>query len=104
MKHITATELSQYLQDNTPVLLDVREPFEHAICAIPDSLLMPMGQVAERIGELDKEADIVCICHHGMRSLQVAQHLEHHGFQRVTNLSGGVEAWAQEVDPSMQRY
>ncbi|EDY86233.1 rhodanese domain protein [gamma proteobacterium HTCC5015] len=104
MKTITATELSQYLQDNQPVLLDVREPSEHAICTIPGSTLMPMSTIVQRIDELDKQAEIICICHHGMRSMQVAQHLSQHGFENVVNLTGGVDAWALTVNHSMPRY
>jgi rhodanese-related sulfurtransferase len=65
---------------------------------------MPMGSVPARYGELDPDAEVVVICHHGARSFQVAMFLEQQGFSRVFNLYGGVEAWSQQVDPAMPRY
>ena len=65
---------------------------------------MPMRQVPADYGKLDRERDIVVICHHGVRSYQVARFLEHYGFDRVHNLQGGVDAWAREVDPLMPLY
>jgi rhodanese-related sulfurtransferase len=107
MQHISATELSAWLADATkkpPILLDVREPWEFDTCHIDAAMLMPMQTVPERQQELDPEASIVCICHHGMRSMQVANFLEQHGFSAVLNLTGGVHAWAQQVDPAMPTY
>lgn len=104
MRTITATELQQHLQDKQPVLLDVREPAEYEICQIDNALLIPMGEITSRIQELDEEDEIVCICHHGMRSLQVAMYLESQGFSNMVNLTGGIEAWACEVQPDMPRY
>ena len=104
MRSITSTELHEYLQDNNPVLLDVREPAEHAICQIEGSLLIPMGEITSRIQELDEDDEIVCICHHGMRSMQVAMYLESQGFGNMVNLTGGIDDWAQTVAPAMNRY
>lgn len=110
MQHITAPQLVQMLADAAaqgaapPLLLDVREPGEWAICRIDGSRLMPMQSVPARLSELDAEGAIVCICHHGMRSAQVARFLERHGFDNVINLTGGVDAWAAQIDPHMQRY
>ena len=87
-----------------PVLLDVREPWEHETCRIEGSVLIPMSEVPQRTGELDAEADIVVICHHGGRSMQVALFLSAQGFGKVHNLAGGVDAWARTVDPSMPVY
>lgn len=87
-----------------PLLLDVREPWEFAHCHIAGSLPMPMASVPARIEELDPETEIVVVCHHGMRSAQVAMFLERQGFSQVFNLTGGVAAWAAEVDPAMPRY
>ncbi|OIQ70574.1 putative adenylyltransferase/sulfurtransferase MoeZ [mine drainage metagenome] len=87
-----------------PLLLDVREPGEWAICRIDGSRSMPMQSVPARLSELDAECTIVCICHHGMRSAQVGRFLERHGFDDVINLTGGVDAWATQIDPSMPRY
>ncbi len=106
MKSITAQQLKDRLQgpQAKPVLLDVREPWEFQICSIPDSILMPMGQVPARAKELDKDSEIVAICHHGNRSQQVALFLEKQGFKNLYNLQGGVDAWAREVDPKMNTY
>ena len=107
MKQISASELAGWLADparGKPLLLDVREAWEHETCRIEGSLLMPMGEVPARAGELDADADIVVICHHGGRSMQVALFLGKQGFARVHNLAGGVDAWARNVDPSMPTY
>ncbi|MFZ4528134.1 MAG: rhodanese-like domain-containing protein [Undibacterium curvum] len=107
MLHITATELAQWLADKskeTPVLLDVREPWEYETCHISGAQLMPMQTVPVRANELDPDAVIVCICHHGGRSMQVANFLERQGYSQVINLTGGVHAWAAQVDPAMPTY
>ena len=85
-------------------LLDVREDWEFQTARIEGSILIPMGQVASRIAELDSAAETVVICHHGGRSMQVAGLLEQLGFPNVINLAGGVDAWARLVDPSMPVY
>lgn len=107
MQQIHAHQLAEWLADKqrpAPVLLDVREPWEFELCQVPGSLHIPMHLVPIRDGELDAERDLVVICHHGMRSLQVALFLENKGFDRVFNLQGGIEAWACQVAPEMRRY
>jgi len=107
MKQITPPQLAEWLQDGSrpaPFLLDVREPSEFAYCAIPGSVPMPMATVPARMQELPDDVEIVVICHHGGRSMQVAMFLERKGFGSVLNLMGGVDAWAGEVDPNMRRY
>jgi rhodanese-related sulfurtransferase len=107
MQQITATELSRRLQQDgasTPLLLDVREPVEFQYCRIDGSRNMPMGEVFLKVGELDPERDTVVICHHGLRSAQIANFLLSRGFKRVSNLKGGVAAWASEVDRHMPTY
>jgi rhodanese-related sulfurtransferase len=107
MQQMTPTELAAWLSDDerdSPVLLDVREPQEFAICRIEGSLHIPMNTVPARLAELDREREMVVICHHGMRSMQVAMFLQRQGFSKVLNLAGGVAAWAAEVDPAMPRY
>jgi rhodanese-related sulfurtransferase len=85
-------------------LVDVRETWEFDTARIGGSVLIPMGEIAARIVELDNDADIVVICHHGGRSMQVATFLEREGFSRVHNLTGGIDAWARTIDPSMATY
>lgn len=105
MKQIRPPELAAMLEnDPKPQVLDVREPWEVAICQIPGSVLVPMGQIPRRFNELDPKRPLVCVCHHGMRSLQVALFLAQHGFHDVINLSGGIDAWAREVDPACATY
>jgi rhodanese-related sulfurtransferase len=87
-----------------PFVLDVREPWEVAICRIPGSVSIPMNQLISRWPELDAQQPTVVVCHHGMRSLQVSLFLARNGFAEVLNLQGGVAAWADQVDPSMARY
>jgi rhodanese-related sulfurtransferase len=87
-----------------PVLIDVREPWEYAHCHIDGSQPMPLQTVPARVGELPRERDLVLICHHGNRSQRAAQWLEQNGYARLFNLVGGVEAWANDVDPAMPRY
>ena len=107
MHTMTAPELAALIADPsrpTPLLLDVREPAEHAICHIDGALLMPMSVIPARLAEFDPDAPVVCICHHGGRSMQVAHFLEGNGFRHVTNLTGGMHAWATQVDPAMATY
>jgi rhodanese-related sulfurtransferase len=107
MQHITAPELAAWLADPArprPLLLDVRENWEYETCHLDGATLMPMHLVPIRVGELDDDQDIVCICHHGARSMQVAAFLERNGFSRITNLTGGIHAWAVQVEPSMPKY
>ena len=96
IKQISPAELAAWLADKSrdkPLLLDVREPWEHDKARIAGSRLVPMGQVQGRIAELSKENEVVAICHHGGRSLQVAMYLEKNGFSRVHNLAGGMLEW-----------
>lgn len=107
MQQISAPELAAWLGDSTreqPLLLDVREPWEFQTCHIAGSQPIPMNTIPARQQELDPDATIVCICHHGARSAQVAGFLERQGFGKVINLSGGIAAWALQVDPAMPSY
>jgi rhodanese-related sulfurtransferase len=107
VRQIRPSELHAWLADASreqPLLLDVREPAELAVCRIEGSIPMPMHTVPARIGELDASREIVVICHHGGRSMQVAMFLAGQGLEKVINLAGGVDGWAVDVDPTMSRY
>lgn len=101
---ISPSELKQRIDNISLQILDVREPSEHAICRIDGSLHIPMNEITTRIDELNKTKETVVVCHHGMRSMQIALLLENHGFENVSNLQGGIDAWAIEIDPAMARY
>lgn len=107
MKPISAADLASWLADGTrtpPLLLDVREPWETKICAIAGSQPMPMQQVPAQFNSIDPQQSVICVCHHGGRSAQVAMFLQRQGYEDVYNLTGGVDAWARQVDPSMPVY
>lgn len=107
MHALTAPELAAWLADPArpaPVLLDVREPWEVAHASMPGIVAIPMGQIPGRVDELEPDRPVVCVCHHGMRSMQVAMFLERRGFSDVWNLSGGIDAWSRQVDPSCPTY
>ena len=87
-----------------PVVLDVREPRELAVCALDDAVHIPMGEIPARLGELPGDREVVVMCHHGMRSLQVTHFLRHQGYANVRNLAGGIDAWAARIEPAMPRY
>jgi rhodanese-related sulfurtransferase len=90
---------------DAPTLLDVREPWEFYTASLPDSLLMPMGDVPSRAhAELDPDAHIVVLCHHGQRSLSVAMWLRAQGFDRAQSLAGGIDLWSRLIDPTIPRY
>ncbi|HWG18354.1 MAG TPA: rhodanese-like domain-containing protein [Acidobacteriaceae bacterium] len=98
-------ELRGKAGSDAPVLLDVREPWEFAAAQISGSLLMPMGEVRSRAyTELDPDAHIVVVCHHGQRSLSVAMWLRREGFERAQSLAGGIEEWSRAIDPKVPRY
>lgn len=107
MKSISAQELAAWLGDarkEKPLLLDVREPWEYERARIAGSQLVPMREIPGRLAELDRQREVVAICHHGSRSAQVALFLEKNGFGKVHNLVGGVDAWSRTVDPSVPTY
>jgi rhodanese-related sulfurtransferase len=102
---IGPTELTGMLDASPePLLLDVREPWELSLASMPGVLNIPMAQIPDRMDELARDRDIVVICHHGSRSLQVAVFLEQNGFDAVINLAGGIDAWSREVDPKVPIY
>jgi len=106
VRRLTAREVQDHLQnaDPKPLILDVREPWEYAVCHMDGAKLLPMRQIPAALGELDPEQEMVVVCHHGIRSFSVCRFLEQAGFGRVINLEGGVAAWARDVDPGMPTY
>ena len=104
---LSAPALAAWLADPArprPVLLDVREPWEYTTCRLDASQSMPLATVPSRFAELDLATPIVCICHHGARSMQAAAFLAGRGADEVYNLTGGVAAWAHQVDPAFPTY
>ena len=87
-------------------LLDVREPEENALVALPGARLVPLGDLAHRVDELEdwRDEDVVVYCHHGIRSQHAIARLQAAGFTRLLNLRGGIDAWSLEVDPRLPRY
>jgi rhodanese-related sulfurtransferase len=102
---LSPQELQQSLQANQDLLLlDVREPHEFAYAHLQNSQLIPLGQLARRIDELDNEKTLVVICHHGVRSQQACLFLQQSGFSKIYNLRGGIDAWSLACDPMVPRY
>lgn len=99
---------AQAAAEGQPLVLDVREPFELQQASIKadgfELVHIPMGVIPPRLGELDPNRPVACMCHHGGRSMQVAAFLENRGFKFVANISGGINAWSMQVDPSVPRY
>ncbi len=85
-------------------LLDVREPMELDICKIPGSLDIPMGQIPGSLDSLSREGQLLVMCHHGARAHAVTAFLREQGFNNASNVAGGINAWAIEVDPEISRY
>lgn len=105
MQTITPAQLAEQLaHDNDFLLLDVREPWEFSTAAIAGSINIPMNSIPANLSELDQDKTTVVICHHGMRSAQVAMFLLHQGFVKVINLTGGIDRWSTEVDEQVPRY
>jgi len=102
---ITAQELQQEWERNSDLLvIDVREPHEYEITHIQGAVLIPLGELPDRLNELDGHREIVTHCHHGARSLKALEILKAAGFSKVRSLRGGIDAWAVNVDPSLPRY
>jgi adenylyltransferase/sulfurtransferase len=104
---MTPQELAAKLHSaNPPRLLDVRQPEEHAFAALPHSTLIPLGELVERMEEVEDWMDdeVVVYCHHGIRSAQAVAQLHAAGFANVHNLAGGIDRWTDEIDPALPRY
>lgn len=102
---ITPEDLKARLDSvDAPEVLDVREPWEHALGALPGARLIPLDQLEARMGELDPGREVVVYCHHGIRSAEATRFLRRQGFAAARNLAGGIERWSLEVDPTVPRY
>lgn len=105
ISQLTVQALQQRLiTGERPIIVDVREGWEYALCALPDSLHLPMALVPQQLERLPRDNDIVVVCHHGVRSQMAAGVLRRNGFTRLYNLRGGIDAWAREIDPQMAVY
>lgn len=103
--NITPLEVVQKLKEEQDfILLDVREHAELEICFLADAIHIPMGQIPNKMAVLSKNKDMIVFCHMGVRSRQVLNYLQQNGFTRVFNLTGGIDRWSVEVDPSLRRY
>jgi len=102
---ITPAELKARIdRGDRPFILDVREPEEVALAAFPDANNIPMEEIPARMTELDPDRETIVVCHHGIRSAQVAIYLARMGFERAVNLAGGIDAWSVAADPAVPRY
>ena len=102
---ISPADAAALLRENKVRFIDVREPWEFATDRIEGSVPMPMGDVAARAHqELDPDERLVILCHHGIRSMNVAVWLRGQGFEQAQSLRGGISAWSAEVDPAVKQY
>lgn len=106
IKEISAKNLQERIKANSDLLvLDVREPNELAVCKLANITHIPLGELPNRVSELrDKDAEIIVYCRSGKRSERACQFLTSSGYKNVTNLEGGILAWARDIDPSMPNY
>ena len=104
IQDLNPKEFKDYLVDNEVTLVDVREQWEFDICQIKGAILMPLGEIAMTYVNLNKDSKIALYCHSGIRSMHVADFLLSQGFQSLANLQGGIDAWTQEIDTTLERY
>ena len=104
MRELSASEAATLHAQSSVRLLDVREPWEHELVHVAGALHIPMGEIPARLADIPADQPLVVMCHHVMRSMQVAHFLLANGFKDVANLDGGIDAWAAVVDPALARY
>jgi rhodanese-related sulfurtransferase len=112
IEHVHPSDLAAWLEKmksfGQPVVIDVREPHELQTASIKPAdfelVCIPMGEIPPRLNELDPARPIACLCHHGARSQRVAEYLAGQGFAHVANLTGGINAWSIQIDPTVPRY
>ena len=103
---VSVAETQRLLTDSSAkvVLIDVREPDEVTLCRIAGSRHIPMQTIPEQLDHLPRDRHLLIYCHHGGRSLRVTQFLRARGFPTTSNVAGGIDAWAAEIEPEMRRY
>jgi adenylyltransferase/sulfurtransferase len=106
VEEISATDLKRRIEEGDDIqLIDVRQPEEWAFSKIEGAKLIPLGEIMNRMGEIDENRETVIHCKSGMRSAQAVQALQRAGFKgQLKNLKGGITAWSNEVDPSVMKY
>jgi rhodanese-related sulfurtransferase len=110
IEQVRPSELPQWIQSHgaDAIVLDVREKAELQAASIKpqgfELVHIPMNEIPGRLGQLDPGRAVACLCHHGARSMRVAMFLQAQGFETVANIAGGIDAWSQELDPSVPRY
>ncbi|HXY46738.1 MAG TPA: rhodanese-like domain-containing protein [Thermoplasmata archaeon] len=106
VSQVSAEEAARQLKERPDevLFLDVREPYERELATIAPSLHIPMSEVPARLAEIPKDREVIVYCHAGSRSNMVAGFLSSRGWKSVANLSGGIDAWSLEVDPTVPRY
>ena len=104
IEDLTPKEFKDYLVDDKVILVDVRDQWEFDICQIKGAILMPLGEITNSYVNLNKDSKIALYCHSGIRSMHVANFLLSQGFESLANLQGGIDAWAQEIDTTVERY
>jgi adenylyltransferase/sulfurtransferase len=98
---------AKQLLDQSPcavMLVDVRESYEVEIAAVRGAEGIPMGDIPTRVHDLPRDEHLLIMCHHGGRSMRVTSFLRSQGFTAVTNIAGGIDAWAEQIDPTLRRY
>ena len=104
MNEISVTELARKHEAGEDfILLDVREPYEYQIAQIGGTLI-PQGEVPNRLAEIPRDREIIVHCRSGARSQRIAELLKQSGYTQVVNLAGGILAWSDEIDPTVQKY
>jgi rhodanese-related sulfurtransferase len=104
MKIISVAELRDLLAADAVTLVDVRGADELALARVAGAVHLPLHELPQRFGELNPQAPIAVLCHHGARSEMAARFLEKNGFSDVSNVAGGIDAWSLGVDPGVPRY
>lgn len=104
MERLSPEQARQRLESDDAVLVDVREPMERELARLPGSIDIPLARLPDQLDSLPREQPLILMCHHGVRSAMAADFLERHGFERVSNLEGGIDGWSREVDTEIPRY